>query len=933
MSATAVVDLRNAESNALSRSEPSYGSDSNSNSNSGSGGGLYTGSGRSDQTKKKKGGIRARTAGAIISIALLLGGGAAFLSSSNSLLVPALEALVTESTDTQYTSASLRSTRLMSYYLKTANNATTTNWRGLQKYTHMSNSFKQRLSNNGIEIEGTGANKTLVYTKITDTGTSTTHIPASSFETEFADNLDFREAYTNAKRGRVATFFDNAADTIYTKLGTFRNWFSDFQSSNDSAQDKTKFEDTMSSHFDTDSTGIKSVKQKEETITKTEYDSDGNAHEVTITKTSPDSSGLQTGSGDTPNAKAASMIEGVSRTVGQVGNWACTISRVGGMISVAIAANEIYQSINYFMGFMENVSKTKAGYGDQSAIHEVLNFLSTPASTETTNFGTLKISGQDSNATASVDTLSQNGTPLEATGVQMMLANAPASNVSNTFSLERVTKALGGAITTSTGSALVCTGVDIAQNLISIGTQIGAAIASGGTSIIANILVKTVVAAATQIAVSTFLSFLIPTIAQAFFTNAFEAAAGVPAGELFARGASASNTRVGRSGSGQSLSSKDAALAYNQATNVVLALDAEVDRNSRSPFDASSKNTFFGSIAYSLLPIFTSSGATSLSSFLRSASSSLSSIIGKAHAAGEDSSYMTTFGNCPNLESIGATGDIYCNPITTTDVKTINLDPADPQYNNIINQETECDENGDCKIKTTGDLAKYITYCDGRNSPFGVVDQNILGALQPSNAADVGGTSVVSTTLNSIPFISDITNLVDDIGNLANMSWATGEKCGNTEANQEFWNSKGKYYQRYVEDMRLLDNMGAFEDSKNPVLAYETSTEQEYLEQHPEANTYIGYLSRISGLTRENTEIVLAFIEYYNFVDQYDSATRIAMTGHVSEPSDSAAIIAEITASQPHYFNNHSIHPAEPVIIADKQLIIYADLRNRSYVA
>lgn len=911
----AVANLRNAESNALSRSEPSYGSTSD--------GGFYTGSGR-NTTKKKKFSIKGRTAGAIISITLLLGGGAAFLGSSNSLIVPAIEALVTESTDTQYSSSSARSAHLFNYYLK-GDNPTHSTWTGAKKYNHISNSFEQKLAKQGITIEGKGANKTLNFT---DKNGVTKAISAGDFNTAYVDNADFREAFTTAKRGRVATFFDDIADRIYQKLGLSRNLFNKFQATNDTEVNTKNYKDTLSPKFDGDSTSISTGYQKYETNDEGEiiYDIDADGNEVprVSADSSTSSATTSTDSVEVRNKKATDMLSQISATVGQVGTWACTIARVGNMISVTVAANEIYQSINYFMGLAENISKTKAGYGDQSAIHEVLNFLSTPDTTTTQNLnGKLDISTP--NTTGKAGELIQTGTPLESNGLQMMLAGAPAlTSTTTTFSIDRIANAIpGGALFGSAAATAACAGYDIVDSIVSIGVQI----ASGGLSKIASGLFKKVVLGmATQAAAGAFFSFLVPTIAQSFFSNAFETATGVPAGELFARGASASNTRLGRSGSGQSLSSADAALAYNQVTNQVLALDAEIDRKNLSPFDISNKNTFFGSITYSLLPTLTSSGVTSLSSLLRSTSSSLSSLLGKAHAAGENSSYMTTFGDCPTLEGIGAKGDIYCNPITSTDVHTIDLPPDNANYTQVISDAIEdCDEEGNgCKIKKTSDLAKYVAFCDNRDSPFGVVDQNILGGLQqPEGAAEVA-----VNVLSQVPIIGDVINILDSVTSFLHLDWATGKKCGNTSENADWWEEKGQYYQRYVEDQRLLENMGAYEDSKNPVTAFI----EEYDAAHP-INDYTDYIARISGLTRENAEIALAFIEYYNFIDQYDPTVRIAMTGHTSEIPDSATVIAEITSGQLN-FSRNSNHPTpEPVIIADKHYIAYADLRNRSYAA
>ena len=256
--------------------------------------------------------------------------------------------------------------------------------------------------------------------------------------------------------------------------------------------------------------------------------------------------------------------------------------------------------------------------------------------------------------------------------MQMVLADAPAQKATTqNYSLNRTTNAVVKFLGFNTITATGCALTQIAESALSMAVTIG----TGG---LAKIVGSFFVGIAT--AVNAAVGFLVPTIAQALFTNVFETATGIPAGELFTKGASAANTRVGRSGSGQSLSSKSVATAFNQATNTVLAMDAEIDRKNLSPFDVTNKNTFLGSIAYSLAPSLATTKLTSITSLMRTASTALASIGGRASAEGENSSYMTTFGDCPALEEIGAVGDIYCNPVTTTDLSTIELDPDDSTY-------------------------------------------------------------------------------------------------------------------------------------------------------------------------------------------------------------------------------------------------------------
>lgn len=914
----AVSALRNAESGALARNSENEGS-------------LYTGSGRapmqSFQTKLK--GKKKKFATLLIILSCVAGGGA-FLGSSNSLLAPAMEALFTEATDTQYASNSLRTVRLTGFMMK-GNAVTTNGFTGVTKYNRMSNSFKKRLAQFDIEVSGSGSSTVLNWTH----DGITTAISADDFGSMYTNDVNFRDAYTSAKRGRVASFFDNIANKIYQKLGLSRNLFSRYRQSGDSDADRLAFDDTMTKKFEGNSTDITSsaIGEKQATDSNGDplYEDGPNGSKVPVMEEDGDigkgSSSNQSGTSvEAAEASASSYISGVAGSVAKVTgilNQGCTLLKLGNIISMAVAANEIYQSINYFMGFMENISKMKAGYGDASAVNEVLNFLSSSVTTEVPNMSKISFSGDKSSA----EKEPVSGAPLQSNGMQLVLANAPANtSTTKNYSLERVSSAFANVLKMRGLSIAGCALAQIADGIASGIASLAVTVSGGGiVKIVGGLLIKTAASLAVSAAIGGLLSFAIPTIAQALFTNVFETATGIPAGELFTKGASASNTRLGRSGSGQSLSSKDSALAYNQATQAVLALDAEVDRNRLSPFDITNHNTFFGNIAYSLLPATVSTKTTAVSSILRTTSTALANSIGRVSASGENSSYMTTFGDCPDLEGIGAVGDIYCNPVTTTAVDTINLAPDDATYTKVImgqsssyasNNTTpglQCDSEGNCTVQKKSNLAYYISFCDNRDSPFGIADNNILGQFEVGN-----------TILNSIPVLSDVLNIINGIRGLDEgvQGWVNGQNCVNDPSKNQFWNSEMKYYQRYIEDQRLLEQLGAYEDDPNPVTAYE----EEYDREHPLDMSQAGIIAHYTGMTKESAETLIAIIDYYEFVEEYDATTRIALE-HTS-PATGQTVANDIKSK---------LSPAikttkhQETLIAQHQYIIYADVRNRSY--
>lgn len=917
-----VVSLRNAENSAIAAKEPSYYTGSGRDSNNGGK------SGKSPNLKGKKKGI-----GALITILLIFGGMGVFLGGSNSLLAPAMSALLTGASQTSYTSYVLRTKYITSNMLKGSGaDAVNTTWTGKVKYSKIPNYMKKRLAKYDIEVTGSGKNTRLHW--------QGQEIDAEKFITMYNENPQFRDAYSKAKRGRVANFFDQSAEKLFKKLGLSRNWRANLKDTGDAETDAENLKKTLSSKFENDGkTTIGTDSKYKEIVYEDEIGTDGKptGNKIPVEKDTQASSSATAGGNKASDMDAAtsgtkSFLTNAAGTIAGLGNAACTFTKLANTVAVVVAANEIYQSINYFMGQLEGPSKMMAGYGDESGINSQLNNLTARAHSSIPDYdamGILDFSSESSSNYANGEGIPQDEkdlAPIEAPILQSILGGSPvsAADASN-YSLERSLKKIGGAFLFTTTTTGICAGIDALSNVISI-----ASIFAGGVpAFVANFLVKTTSTLAFQIVATTVLGFLIPSIARSLFSNIYDTATGAVAGNLIAQGAYASGSREGRTNSGQSPTDKKSAEEHSRATNAVLALEAEQDRLNHSPFDITNRNTFFGSIAYNLLPTLISSNTTSIASFVRSTAKSLSSAISKVSADGEGSSYATTYGDCPVLETIGAVGDVFCNPITVTDMSTIAMDPDDDKFQDVLMEGVSngpnltCDAEGNCKIESDSNLAYYVSFCANRESPFGVVDQNILGSMQP------GITS--NPIVNSIPLVSDFVGLFNAGLDLTNIDWANGKKCSNTAENSEFWNNEGKYYQRYIEDQRILEQMGAYEGSKNPVIAYQEVYEAEYTKEHPESDTYLGYLSRISGLTVENTETVLALAYYYTFVDQYDPTNRIAMTGDTSDHKDGEEVAAKITQHQIKFENPDYIDSPIETNATHHKYIAYYDLRNRSY--
>lgn len=184
---------------------------------------------------------------------------------------------------------------------------------------------------------------------------------------------------------------------------------------------------------------------------------------------------------------------------------------------------------------------------------------------------------------------------------------------------------------------------------------------------------------------------------------------------------------------------------------------------------------------------------------------------------------------------------------------------------------------------------------------FGVADTNIAQHFEkltvnidPNTGTAIGDYAVdtLSNSFNAavgaIPIVGDAVDIISNGNQLYNMGWISGESCviDNTAAttidasiNSELkdkiddhgrsidW-EEAKYYQRFVEDQRLLESMDS--EYKSVVSVFL----DEYYEENPLDDSYEGILARASGLSKETIVAMLDYVNYQNYIANYDPETR-----------------------------------------------------------
>lgn len=793
------------------------------------------------QTIPQKGKFKKRFAPITIITALLLGGGGLFYA-SQSILGPHLSSLYTEATDLQFTSYNSRNSRIFKYLINGGDQIKISNFS--QKYTTFTPYMKSRLRKNGIEVGKIDADGNFKASKGLSTSKTVLKyndeiIDAASFQNKFASDANFREAYYKAKRGRVAGFFDDSADYYYKKKGATRDIFNDYKSTGDNDTDTQNFKDTVSDRVTGTDGNINTVSRHV----------DEETGEETVGKNGEDVE-TKNISGDTPEAKARSMVNSIAGKITNVGVPVCSALRIANMAAVTVSAYTIYQSIAYFLSLMEPISKMMAGEGDASAVNETLNFL--------TGETTSQVQYVDSDGTTSTKDVT--GSPLQSSGAKLILGSTPSeSKETAPYSIKNVTRA-ATTIAISTGTTnVVCDGVQAASAVMSLVANA----VPGGTlaSFVVSAVASTVGGIALTGIIATIVNAFIPYVAKIFATHIFETYTGVPAGELFSQGAANANFRLSTQGSAYMPASEDYIKRQNNETALALAQEAEIDRLHRSPFDITSKNTFLGSLLSKFAFMsYTNNAFGQLSNFANVFRNSLSVINPATSAYDNTNIYTSNYSECTNaLEDTVC--DIYDGEIVGMDYSTIDLQPDDPTYVSVI----EPNLNDDGSIKEDSELAKFISVCTERESPWGVLDANIMNSLQ----TDFG------TIGNSAFLINDAVDIINAAEDVVNQDWGTGKNCQMGSTNPR-WDSEMKYYQRYVEDMRILGTMTNEEDS-NPVLAYQKA----YDEKHPLDTSFEGTLARISGQTKDDIAFLLEFARYSDQIAKYDSSTRYAFSKNI----------------------------------------------------
>ncbi len=594
----------------------------------------------------------------------------------------------------------------------------------------------------------------------------------------FQSDTKLYKAFNEATYSCAAFYYDDAANQTFKDLGANRN----------SSYIEGGFKDTLDKTVEgTSDINFNSVSKTTKQVT----DENGQTKTVVVYEATGDSA-------TTKDASAEELVDSVRNK-----NAAATTTEAAlntaDALKVADTMTKEQRSSRLFVYFMENIDKMKAGEGNDSYIHDVMSFLTTSHSSEVVD-------------TETGEVVTKNGSPMDSPALNAVLSGKPIKVAdSKNYSSDRILKTVENQLNLNTAT------IQTVQNPIAQAIESTVSSFSNSTGVVARFL-----SSGLQTVELSVLAPIIPTISSSLIKNQVSIY-GITAGEMLVEGAVNVGRKLAMNGSGATASDDSAVISYYNQIRQIATLNSAAESLDLSPFDITNKNTFFGSIAYQLIPVITKT--SSLTSLVTSA---IASLTPNTYAEDNINSLLTSFGDCETYATIGAVGTAHCSLIASFDTSTQHDPYNNSDYLNFVEQNTYLDESGNRQVKKDSYLADFIIYNNNRISPFGTTDGGVLSGIKSG-----------SDVLRALSDPSTLISLFNESSE-EDKAIATGAAFVNSSSNP-YWNNY-KYAQRYVSINRAVSILKAYstdqtayqslpgcEGTINSVLAFT----EEYYKEHP----------------------------------------------------------------------------------------------------
>lgn len=828
----------------------------------------------------------------------------------------------TERFNSMHTSANMRSNAFFKAQMSTRK--TKSPYGIFGKDLSISKTQQEKLKEQGIEFDDKyeiDGKKTKVL-KYTDADGTEKIVTADNFKEVYSTDTDFFKKYNAGSvtwRGKIASWFNTTTKNFLENNNLTRNmwekWKEKLETAGPEANQKELVSETIEDHMKSEGDLKMRVADEVE-----EEDENGNSKGKRLTKgdETPEHSTSRTVNSE---AEMRSKLDDISGKYNAGANAACAVVNTVGAITLLVTAKQSLEIINETTSLFEAVDKAKAGYDDETPIMVFAN----AANEKQTN--TNVIYEDDGSGKMHSTAVITNKSAMEAAGVGWTFGGGkldPEDPSVQSFNVTGSIKKILGGVGVSMSAFRACTLVKMSAAIVSgaldaVGLIACLATGVGCIGLGAKIAVQTGIGAVMGAALSGVVGLLVPKVANVMLRNLVTEFGGENLGNAWTYGAILYQGSTHRANGGGA-ATLNKYIEFAAAQEQVIADNAKYERETLSPFDMTSKNTFMGALMTKIMSL---TRANSLFSTMAVGGSVVSSSLMAMTPAVSASAYdfvetlpssMEEYEEyCPFQASVGAIGAANCPTYTATDMSTINSDPDEPIYEvekmGGFDGETS---DGNPIIKKGSMVADYIDYCSNRTSPLGIVDQNIANAVGGFGQT---GSSFVDGAIGSLQVIGDAIEIVDDAQTLSKAGYINGAACviGNNEkdAGTPSENQK-RWIRRYLEDQSYAEAAGII--PKSAVTAYL----EEYYKEHPLDNSYEGILARYSGLTKENVIALLDVMDYANYIADYDPSDRYMF-------GDDSLIEGNTVR-----FDNENVLAGVGILLGR---VVYADVRNRSFAA
>ena len=481
----------------------------------------------------------------------------------------------------------------------------------------------KRLAKKGIKVEKINGSQVMKFVN-PDGSTSSVYADRSVAEAnggKFIDDIydndaNFREAYfegTKTWRQSLKAWFDKICHKFLERIGIRRNLYKNFTAKNDTKLNKDSYEATANQATGDGDYGAKAAgrgvgdkelldKDKKPTGKWQNYDTDVGDEKL----------GLKNGDSyntvktriETVTDKIASKMKTLQNRSKVITDFVCLASEVINAVTLLIIATEAINIVKLAANLLEGIQKG-----------EVTDSQVTPLNNIAGSFTKKKKSGYEYQG--GNPTIEEEGSAMEAEAVVSLYGNTRMDTADNslktfnlTHSIKNILTALGTSITgykaclmAKIGNAiwsLINEGWQIMKDFLALAACVAGATATGGTA--CGPLIKAIIRnIAIGIGWATFFqqigylasTYILPFAASIFMRDLTKDIGGLDLGNALISGGHMYMGKNHQAGGG-SLTSKENYVAYLKEKEAYIADVSRHERETRSPFDASSPYTFMG---------------------------------------------------------------------------------------------------------------------------------------------------------------------------------------------------------------------------------------------------------------------------------------------------------------------------------------------------